>query len=78
MEYTPEAFLERIAPTPIMMTVADRDNLCVTELQLAAFQRLREPKQLQLLSGNHYVAYEDGHAEAANAQAEFLLRHLAS
>jgi hypothetical protein len=31
-----------------------------------------------LLSGNHYVAYEDGHAEAANAQAEFLLRHLAS
>jgi len=76
MEYTPEAFLERVAPTPIMMTVADRDNLCVTELQLAAYQRLREPKQLQLLSGNHYVAYEDGHAEASDAQAEFLLHHL--
>ena len=75
-EYAPEAFLERIAPTPVMMTLADRDNLCVTELQLAAYQRLREPKELQLLAGNHYVAYEDGHAEAANAQADFLLRHL--
>lgn len=76
-EYTPEAFLERIAPTPIMMTIADQDNLCVTELQLAAYQRLREPKQLQILPGNHYAAYEDGHAEASQAQAEFLLRHLA-
>jgi cephalosporin-C deacetylase-like acetyl esterase len=75
-EYTPEAFLERVAPTPIMMTIADRDNLCVTELQLAAYQRLREPKQLQILHGNHYVAYEDGHTEAAEAQADFLLRHL--
>lgn len=76
-EYAPEAFLERIAPTPIMMTIADQDNLCVTELQLAAYQKLLEPKQLQILHGNHYVAYEDGHAEAANAQADFLLRHLA-
>lgn len=75
-EYTPEAFLERIAPTPVMMTIADQDNLCVTELQLAAYQRLREPKQLQILPGNHYTAYEDGHAEAAEAQAEFLVRHL--
>jgi len=75
-EYAPEAFLERIAPTPVMMTIADQDNLCVTALQLEAYQRLREPKQLQILHGNHYVAYEDGHAEAASAQADFLLRHL--
>ncbi len=75
-EYTPEAFLPRIAPTPIMMTIADQDNLCVTELQLAAYQQLREPKQLQILPGNHYVAYEDGQQEAARAQAEFLVRHL--
>ena len=75
-EYAPEAFLERIAPTPIMMTIADQDNLCVTELQLAAYQKLRDPKELQILPGNHYVAYEDGQAEAANAQADFLLRHL--
>lgn len=75
-EYAPEAFLERIAPTPIMMTIADQDNLCVTELQLAAYQKLREPKQLQILPGNHYVAYEDGQPEAAQAQTEFLLRHL--
>jgi cephalosporin-C deacetylase-like acetyl esterase len=76
-EYTPEAFLDRVAPTPIMMTIADQDNLCVTELQLAAYQQLREPKQLQILRGNHYVAYEHGQPEAAAAQAEFLLRHLA-
>jgi uncharacterized protein len=76
-EYTPEAFLTRVAPTPVMMTIADEDNLCVTELQLAAYQQLREPKQLQILRGNHYVAYEHGQPEAASAQAEFLLRHLA-
>ena len=72
-----EAFLERVAPTPVMMTIADEDNLCVTELQLAAYQQLREPKQLQLLRGNHYVAYEHGQPEAADAQADFLLNHLA-
>jgi len=75
-EYTPEAFLERIAPTPIMMTIADQDNLCVTSLQLDAYQQLREPKQLQILHGNHYVAYEHGQPEAATAQADFLLHHL--
>lgn len=76
-EYTPEAFLERVAPVPILMTLADEDNMCVTELQLAAYQRLREPKELQLLHGNHYVAYESGFEEAAAEQGDFLVRHLA-
>ncbi len=76
-EFTPDAFLERIAPVPVMMTIADEDNLCVTELQLAAYQRLREPKRLQVLHGNHYVAYESGALEAASAQADFLEGQLA-
>lgn len=75
-EFTPEAFFERVAPTPVFVTITDADNLCVTELQLAAYQRLREPKQLQLLPGNHFAAYEEGFAAASSAQGDFLVSHL--
>ncbi len=53
-----------------------KEELLLTPSELAAYQQLREPKQLQILPGNHYVAYEDGQQEAARAQAEFLVRHL--
>jgi acetyl esterase/lipase len=77
MEYTPEAFIARIAPTPLFMTLADGDTLTPTEIQLETYQRALEPKQLQMLHGPHHTVYEDSFNEASRAQTEFLLRHLA-
>jgi uncharacterized protein len=76
-EFTPEAFFARVAPTPVFMTIAERDNLCVTAMQLAAYDTLHEPKQLHLIPGDHFAAYEDGFAAASTAQADFLVERLA-
>jgi fermentation-respiration switch protein FrsA (DUF1100 family) len=76
MEYTPEAFISRIAPTPLFMTLADGDTLTPIEVQLAVYQRALEPKQLQMLHGAHHTAYEESFEEASGAQAAFLVRQL--
>ena len=47
-EYEPGAFMERIAPTPLLMVLGDADVVCPTDLALAAFNRAGEPKRLEL------------------------------
>jgi fermentation-respiration switch protein FrsA (DUF1100 family) len=56
-EYEPEDYIHRIAPTPLLMIPADRDLRCCTDLQLAAFERAREPKRLVVYEGGHYDGY---------------------
>jgi hypothetical protein len=56
-EYEPADYIHRIAPTPLLMIVADHDLRCCTDLQLAAFARAREPKRLVLFNGGHYDGY---------------------
>jgi uncharacterized protein len=57
MEYEPEAYIERISPTPLLMVVAALDHLTPCDLALEAYQRAREPKRLVLLPGAHFDAY---------------------
>ena len=78
LEFAPEAFVERIAPRPLLMTVADADTLCPTDLALAAFAAAREPKSLQLVSGGHHSVYQDQFEPAITRQIEFLRSHLAA
>jgi fermentation-respiration switch protein FrsA (DUF1100 family) len=56
-EYEPGDYIHRISPTPLMMIVADHDLRCCTALQLAAFERAREPKRLVMFKGGHYDGY---------------------
>src|SRR5919199_6383779 len=57
MEYEPGAYIERIAPTPLLMVVAAGDHLTPADLALEAYNRALEPKRLELLPGGHFDAY---------------------
>src|SRR5438046_9532836 len=52
-EYEPGAFIERIAPTPLLLVLGDADVVCPTDLGLAAVNRAGEPKRLEPYPGFH-------------------------
>ena len=62
---------------PLLMVVASEDRLAPTELALAAFERAREPKRLELVAGDHFAPYAgEGFAQASQAMRAFLLEQL--
>jgi len=75
-EYEPGAFIERIAPTPLLMVIGDADVVCPTDLALAAFNRAGEPKRLELYPGGHFSAYTDQFDRAAKAATKWFTQHL--
>lgn len=56
-EYEPGSYIERIAPTPLLMLVAENDVVAVTDEALGAFNRAREIKKLHIFPGGHFSAY---------------------
>lgn len=71
--HNPRPFIPLIAPTPLLLTVAVDDTITLTDLQLAAFSEAREPKQLQLLPGGHFIVYDGPLFERnVSTQTEFL------
>jgi len=59
------------------LTVTTEDTITPTDLQLAAFNEAREPKQLQILNGGHFVVYGGPLFEKnAATQTEFLKKWL--
>ncbi|KAE8143880.1 Alpha/Beta hydrolase protein [Aspergillus pseudotamarii] len=76
-EYFPSAHIHRIAPTPLLMTVAENDVITPVDLALEAYSRAREPKKLQFSPGGHFDGYTGkGFERNATVQAEFLKEHL--
>lgn len=71
--YEPATHIHRIAPTPLLMTVAQNDTLTPADLALGAYARALEPKQLHILPGGHFDAYSGAIFERnAGRQVEFL------
>jgi fermentation-respiration switch protein FrsA (DUF1100 family) len=75
-EYEPGAYIERIAPTPLLMLVAENDVVAVTDKALDAFNRAREIKKLHLFSGGHFSAYIERFDELSGAAAEWFKQYL--
>lgn len=75
-EYEPGSYVERIAPTPLLMVGGDSDVVCPTDLTLAAFNRAGEPKRLELYPGGHFSAYTDQFERASNAACQWFAEHL--
>jgi uncharacterized protein len=77
-EYEPAAFIERIAPTPLLMIIADTDTMTFTDEELAAYARAREPKALLIVPGDHRVVYFAQYERTANAARDWFVRYLNS
>ena len=69
-------FIERIAPTPLLMIVADNDKITPTEISLQAFARALEPKKLVLVHGDHYVPYLEEFELSSGAARDWFVDHL--
>lgn len=62
---------------PLLMVVASEDRLADTASTLAAFERAREPKQIEVIEGHHFVPYDgDAFERAAGIERDFLVRTL--
>lgn len=75
-EYQPGAFIRLIAPTPLLMSVAQNDVLTMTRIALDGFETAREPKKLIILPGGHFDAYVNGFEISCGAQLAFFTEHL--
>jgi uncharacterized protein len=75
-EYEPGVYIERIAPTPLLMVVAAGDHLTPADLALDAYGRAREPKRLELLPGGHFDAYTKDFPTASGAARDWFVQHL--
>jgi uncharacterized protein len=76
LEHDVTGFMKHISPTPLLMVVANREQISPTDLQIAAFEEAREPKKLIIVPGDHYVAYQEQFsvfaAEATNWFVQYL------
>lgn len=76
MEYEPWVYIDRVAPTPLLMVVAANDVLTPTDLALEAYHRALEPKKLVILPGGHFDAYTTDFELAAGAARDWFVEHL--
>jgi fermentation-respiration switch protein FrsA (DUF1100 family) len=77
LDYGPGRFVDRIAPTPLLLIAAAQDFLPL-DIAERAFARAGDPKRMVVLDGGHFCAYEPPHFATASREAcEWFVRHLA-
>ncbi len=77
-EYEPGNYIERIAPMPLLMIVADNDVVAVTDLALDAFNRAHGIKKLHLFRGGHFSVYIELFKELSHEAGQWFKSHLCS
>lgn len=77
-EYVPDAFIELIAPKPLLMQVATNDSLIPVNLARQAFHRAGEPKRLEVFGCGHFDPYanEPWHGQFVEGQVRWFKEHL--
>jgi fermentation-respiration switch protein FrsA (DUF1100 family) len=75
-EYEPIAYLPYISPTPLLMQPAIGDHLTPCDLAVAAYEKAREPKKLNILPGGHFDAYVKGFDDSSGPARDWFVRHL--
>ncbi len=74
--YEPMAFMTRIAPTPLLMIIADQDTQTPVAWQREAFALAGEPKKLVTLPGRHYDPYTAQLVPSRQAALDWFQAHL--
>jgi fermentation-respiration switch protein FrsA (DUF1100 family) len=75
-EYEPAVFIERIAPTPLLMIVPLDDTMTPAEDALAAYERAGDPKHLVTVPGTHYAVYGEQFDVCSTAARDWFVEHL--
>jgi fermentation-respiration switch protein FrsA (DUF1100 family) len=75
-EYEPITYLPYISPTPLLMQPAIGDHLTPCDLAVAAYEKAREPKKLNILPGGHFDAYVKGFDDSSGPARDWFVRHL--
>ena len=75
-EYEPHTFVDRIAPTPLLMIIAAHDTQTPTAWQQEAYAKADQPKRLVELDCRHYDPYLSHFEEAAAAARDWFVEHL--
>ncbi len=70
--YEPGAYIGLISPTPLMLIVAVKDHLTVSDLAIGAYEQAHEPKRLVLLPGGHFDAYVDGFEQSSGPACDWF------
>lgn len=80
MSYNVEPFLSRILDTPTLVVVAERDDLTLWDLEIAAYNQLPTAKKKLIVVGDstHMTLYSDRSllAQAAGAARDWFAEHL--
>ncbi len=74
--YEPGAYIGLVSPTPLLLIVAVKDHLAVSDLAIAAYERAYEPKKLVLLRGGHFDAYTKEFAQSVEPAVDWFRVHL--
>jgi fermentation-respiration switch protein FrsA (DUF1100 family) len=75
-EYDALSFVHRVSPKPLLMIVAEDDDITPTSIALAAFERAREPKHLVMVAGHHYRPYIEAFEASSAAARDWFIEHL--
>ena len=74
--YEPGAYIGQISPTPLLLIVAVKDHLAVSDLAIKAYEQAYQPKKLTLLSGGHFDAYVEEFEQSSQAARDWFTAHL--
>ena len=74
--YEPGQWIARVSPTPLLMVVATRDAITLTDLELAAYERALQPKRLVTIEGGHFDPYLSQFQISSTAALEWFKQHL--
>lgn len=76
LQYEALPYLPRIAPTPLLMIVAETDRITPTDIALRAFAAAGEPKKLVTIPGDHYRPYVEAFDQSSAAARDWFVEHL--
>jgi len=74
--YEPGHWIARVSPTPLLMVVATRDTITLTDLELAAYERALQPKHLVTIEGGHFDPYLSQFDVSSRAALDWFEQHL--
>lgn len=75
-EYEPQSYIYRLGMIPVLMIVAEEDDVTPTDLALDAYARIKGPKHLSLVPCGHFDLYVKHFEHASHEACTWFKKHL--